>query len=136
MSESLTGKANKIDAAEMMVVTEHFHSSTGALLRHMRSSKGSHDLTLSNMGVLDIRADYRTFSLRAVHSPSVGFPWRNSNTLVVSTFQGQMNFSFCSNEGFLSQQVAKTILDQATNILSANVASSLEAMVQKGCEQP
>jgi hypothetical protein len=132
MSESLIEKANKIDAAEMMVITEHFHSSTGALLRHMRSSKGSHDLTLSNMGVLDFPSDYRTFSLRAVHSPSVGFPWRNSNTLVVSTFLGQMDFSFCSHEGFLSQQVAKSILDEAINVLSVNLESSLEAMVQKG----
>lgn len=132
MSENLIGKANQINAAEMMVITEYFHSSTDALLRHMRSSKGSHDLTLSNMGVLDFPADYRSFSLRAVHSPSVGFPWRNSNTLVVSTFLGQMDFSFCSQEGFLSQEVAKSILDQATDILSANVASSLEAMVQKG----
>lgn len=109
MKQSLTEKAGNIRAAEMMFITEYFQSSTDALLRHMRATKGSHDITISNMGVLDIPVSYNNFRVRAIHSPSVGFPWRNPNTLVVSTFAGKMDFSFCSHESFLPMIDAEKI---------------------------
>ncbi|MGV3599851.1 MAG: condensation domain-containing protein [Dyadobacter fermentans] len=109
MKQSLTEKAGNIRAAEMMFITEYFQSSTDALLRHMRATKGRHDITISNMGVLDIPVSYNNFRVRAIHSPSVGFPWRNPNTLVVSTFAGKMDFSFCSHESFLPMIDAEKI---------------------------
>ncbi|SEJ65961.1 Condensation domain-containing protein [Dyadobacter sp. SG02] len=117
MKEALVEKAENVNAAEMMFITEYFHSSTGALLRHMRSTKGSHDITISNMGVLDIPASHNNFTVRAIHSPSVGFPWRNPNTLVVSTFAGRMDFSFCSHESFLSIIDAEKICREAMWVL-------------------
>lgn len=117
MKESLVQKADKLNAAEMLFITEYFHSSTGALLRHMRSTRGSHDVTISNMGVLDIPSDFRSFKVKAIHSPSVGFPWRNSNTLVISTYNGQMDFSFCSHESFLPQIEAQKICGEAMHLL-------------------
>ncbi|MGG7661826.1 condensation domain-containing protein [Dyadobacter sp. BHUBP1] len=113
MKQALVEKAEGVNAAEMMFITEYFHSSTEALLRHMRSTKGSHDITISNMGVLDIPVSYNNFRVRAIHSPSVGFPWRNPNTLVVSTFAGRMDFSFCSHESFLPMIDAEKICREA-----------------------
>lgn len=109
MKQALTEKAGNIKAAEMMFITEYFQRSTNALLRHMRATKGSHDITISNMGMLDIPVSYNNFRVRAIHSPSVGFPWRNPNTLVVSTFAGKMDFSFCSHESFLPMIDAEKI---------------------------
>lgn len=117
MKQALVEKAEKVNAAEMMFITEYFHNSTGALLRHMRSTKGSHDITISNMGVLDIPVSYNNFHVRAIHSPSVGFPWRNPNTLVVSTFAGRMDFSFCSHESFLPMIDAEKICREAMWVL-------------------
>ena len=117
MKQALVEKTEKVDAAEMIFITEYFHSSTNALLRHMRSTKGSHDITISNMGVLDIPVSYKNFSVRAVHSPTVGFPWRNPNTLVVSTFAGRMDFSFCSHENFLPVIEAEKICREAMWVL-------------------
>lgn len=117
MKQALVEKAENIKAAEMLFITEYFHGSTGALLRHMRSTRGSHDITISNMGVLDIPVSYNNFRVRALHSPSVGFPWRNPNTLVVSTFAGKMDFSFCSHESFLPMVDAEKICREAMWVL-------------------
>lgn len=117
MKQALVEKAERINAAEMMFITEYFHGSTDALLRHMRSTKGSHDITISNMGVLDIPATYNNFRVRALHSPSVGFPWRNPNTLVVSTFAGKMDLTFSSHESFLSIIDAEKICREAMWVL-------------------
>ncbi|GGN04238.1 peptide synthetase [Dyadobacter beijingensis] len=121
LKQMLVEKTGKIDAAEMIFVTEYFHNSTPALLRHMRATKGSHDITISNMGVLDIPASYNTFRVRAIHSPSVGFPWRNPNTLVISTFNGRMNLSFCSHESFLPQLDAEKICREAMWVLLQDI---------------
>ena len=117
MKQTLMEKAENIDAGEMLFITEYFQSSTPALLNHMRSTKGSHDITISNMGVLDIPVTYHNFRVRAIHSPSVGFPWRNPNTLVVSTFAGRMDFSFCSHESFLPMIDAEKICREAMWVL-------------------
>ncbi|WP_353718423.1 condensation domain-containing protein [Dyadobacter sp. 676] len=129
LKDDLVEKAEKVNAAEMMFITEYFHSSTGALLRHMRSTKGSHDLTISNMGILDIPATYNNFSVRAIHSPSVGFPWRNPNTLVVSTFAGRMDFSFCSHESFLPMIDAEKICREAMWLLLEGARTSATQQV-------
>ncbi|SDG66040.1 Condensation domain-containing protein [Dyadobacter soli] len=126
MKQALVEKAENVNAAEMMFITEYFHSSTGALLRHMRSTKGSHDITISNMGVLDIPVSYNNFHVRAIHSPSVGFPWRNPNTLVVSTFAGRMDLTFCSHESFLPMIDAEKICREAMWVLlEGNYAAAL-----------
>lgn len=125
LKQALVEKAENVDAAEMMFITEYFHGSTRALLRHMRSTKGSHDVTISNMGVLDIPVSYNNFRVRAIHSPSVGFPWRNPNTLVVSTFAGKMNFSFCSHESFLPMTDAEKICREAMRMLLEGTCSAI-----------
>lgn len=117
MKQALVEKTDQVNAAEMMFITEYFHGSTDALLRHMRSTKGSHDITISNMGVLDIPATYNNFRVRALHSPSVGFPWRNPNTLVVSTFAGRMDLTFSSHESFLPIIDAEKICREAMWVL-------------------
>jgi hypothetical protein len=40
----------------------------------LKSSKGGHDITLSNMGKIDIPNDYKNFKLETIYSPTVAFP--------------------------------------------------------------
>lgn len=134
MKQTLIEKAKNVDAAEMIFITEYFHSSTNALLRHMRSTKGSHDITISNMGVLDIPVSYNNFRVRAIHSPSVGFPWRNPNTLVVSTFAGKMDFSFCSHESFLPMIDAEKICREAMWVLLEDTQAPTKPLPDKNPE--
>lgn len=121
IKSDLVDKADKINMPEIIVMSEFFHSTARQMIGHLRSTKGSHDVTLSNMGVLDIPTSYRTFSVEALHSPAVGFPWRNPNTLVVSTFQGKIDFSFCSNGAFLPVDKAQSIRKRAVAILSEEI---------------
>ncbi|MDQ6481334.1 condensation domain-containing protein [Dyadobacter sp. LHD-138] len=121
IKNDLVDKANKINMPEIIVMSEFFHSTARQMIGHLRSTKGSHDVTLSNMGVLDIPTTYQTFSVEALHSPAVGFPWRNPNTLVVSTFQGKIDFSFCSNGAFLPVDKARDIRKRAVAILSEEI---------------
>lgn len=130
LKQALVEKAEKVNAAEMLFITEYFHSSTGALLRHMRSTKGSHDVTISNMGVLDIPLSYANFSVRAIHSPTVGFPWHNPNTLVISTFAGKMNFAFCSHESFLPMIDAEKLCRETMMMLLAGTRAAATQQVQ------
>jgi hypothetical protein len=95
-----------------MLMSEYFHSSVKRLMAYLKSSDGTHDVTLSNMGRLNIPDNFRSFQLETIYSPSAGFPWRNPNTLVISSFRKQIDFSFISNDGFLSKEDATVIKDR------------------------
>ncbi|GLU52868.1 hypothetical protein Dfri01_23290 [Dyadobacter frigoris] len=122
IKSDLVEKVDKINMAEIIVMSEFFHSTARQMIGHLLSTRGSHDVTLSNMGVLDIPSSYRTFSVEALHSPAVGFPWRNPNTLVVSTFRGKIDFSFSSNGAFLPVDKARDIRERAVAILSEEIS--------------
>ncbi|NQD71307.1 hypothetical protein HP439_11305, partial [Sphingobacterium shayense] len=73
---------------------------------------------------IDIPRTYKNFEVETVYSPTVAFPWLNSNTLVVSTFGGQMDFSFISNEHFLSQEEAVKIKKCAIDLLASSIQNT------------
>jgi hypothetical protein len=86
-------------------------------MAYLKSSDGTHDVTLSNMGRLNIPDSFHTFQLETIYSPSACFPWRNPNTLVISTFRREIDFSFISNESFLSKDEATVIKDRMMELL-------------------
>ncbi|HWW42163.1 phthiocerol/phthiodiolone dimycocerosyl transferase family protein [Pedobacter sp.] len=117
VKEDLDTKISAMKVHELLFMSEYFHASVPKMVRYLRSTDGTHDFTFSNMGRLGIPGSYGSFELDAIYSPSVGFPWRNPNTLVVSTFKGEMDFSFYSNTVFLDPQEATAIKDQALLML-------------------
>jgi len=127
LKEDLDSKISAMKVHELLFMSEYFHASVPKMVRYLRSTDGTHDFTFSNMGRLGIPESYSSFELEAIYSPNVGFPWRNPNTLVVSTFKGEMDFSFCSNTAFLSPQEAAAIKDQALLILKE--ATTLEGVL-------
>lgn len=120
-ARKLKGDLNEKIAAmkvhELLVMSEYFHSSVKRMVKYLRSTNGTHDITLSNMGRLGIAEHYDSFEVEAIYSPTVGFPWRNPNTIVVSTFKGIMDFTFCSNNAFLDENEAIAIKDEALILL-------------------
>jgi hypothetical protein len=90
------------------------------MIGFLKTTKGTHDVTLSNMGLLNIPKDYQLFSIETIYSPTVAFPWKNANTLVCSTFNGQLDFSFMSNESFLREFEAWQIKDRVMELIKEN----------------
>jgi hypothetical protein len=117
LRNDLTARIDGMNAHEMLFMSEHFHSFARQLLRFMKATDGTHDVTLSNMGRLDIPENYQSFQLDAIFSPSACFPWKNPNTLIVSSFRNYTDFAFVSNENFLPQQQATVIMDKMQELL-------------------
>ncbi|WGQ10999.1 condensation domain-containing protein [Pedobacter gandavensis] len=121
LQEELKTKIEGMKVHELLVMSEYFHGSVRKMVKYLRATDGGHDLTLSNMGRLGIPENYDSFEVETLYSPSVGFPWRNANTLVLSTFKGRMDFTFLSNHAFLDKKEAEKIRDTALELLMAEV---------------
>lgn len=117
IKKDLVQKIEKTNARELLWMGEQMHPIVERMISMLKSSKGGHDITLSNMGKLDIPSDYKNFKLETIFSPTVAFPWLNSNTLVTTTFNQQMDFTFMSNEDFLPKEEAVKIKDKAIELL-------------------
>lgn len=113
----LAEKVANVKAYELLLHSEYYHPIARKLVRWLCTDPGSHDLTFSNMGRVDIPEEYANFSVREVYTPTVAFPWRNSTTVVVSSFRGQIDFAFASSTGFLPRVEAMLIRDKAMSIL-------------------
>jgi hypothetical protein len=120
LKNDLTDAIDKMDIRKLLFTSDYFHSAGKYMVRLLQQTDGTHDVTLSNMGRLDIPEQYEHFVLETIYSPSAAFPWRNANTLVISTFGEQADFSFISQEAFLPAEKARTILQQMQVLLSTN----------------
>lgn len=114
---ALKKKVNAIDVYDMLWLSEQLHTSVNKMVRFLKSTKGTHDITLSNMGKLRIPENYETFNVDTIYSPTIAFPWRNPTTLAVTIFKGQMDFALMSNDGFLSEAEASQIREKAMGFL-------------------
>ncbi|AZA84422.1 hypothetical protein C1637_06155 [Chryseobacterium lactis] len=121
IKKELFEKINKMEARELLWMGEQMHPIVERMISLLKSSNGGHDVTLSNMGKIDIPSDYQHFKLETIISPTVAFPWLNSNTLVASTYNRQMDFTFMSNEHFLPKEEAMKIKDKALELLTTSV---------------
>ena len=119
IKKDLVEKMGKTEARELLWMGENMHPVVDRMISLLKSSKGGHDITLSNMGKIDVPSEYKNFKLETIYSPTVAFPWLNSNTLVVTTYNHQMDFTFMSNEDFLPKEDAKKIKDKAIELLTS-----------------
>lgn len=117
VKDDLNTKIAAMKVHELLVMSEYFHGSVSKMVKYLLSTDGTHDVTFSNMGRLGIPEKYDSFEVEAIYSPTVGFPWRNPNTIVVSTFKGVMDFTFCSNDAFLPESEAAAIKNKALELL-------------------
>jgi NRPS condensation-like uncharacterized protein len=120
LKTDLINTIEKMDVRKLLLTSEYFHTVATRMVRFLKKTDGTHDVTLSNMGKLDISEQYETFELETLYSPSAAFPWRNANTLVVSTFRGQTDFSFISCETFLEETKARAIVQKMQELLPIN----------------
>lgn len=121
LKTDLEAKISEMKVYDLLNMSEYFHSSVNKMIGFLKTTKGTHDITLSNMGLLNIPKTYQNFSIATIYSPTVAFPWRNANTLVVSTFNGEIDFSFMSNESFLREFDAWQVRDKAMKLMQENL---------------
>lgn len=121
IKKDLTEKIGKMEARELLWMGEQMHPVVERMVSMLKSSKGGHDVTLSNMGKINIPGDYKNFKVETIISPTVAFPWLNSNTLVATTYNQQMDFTFMSNEQFLPKEKAVKIKNKAIELLTSSL---------------
>jgi len=121
IKKDLTEKIGKMEARELLWMGEQMHPVVERMVSMLKSSKGGHDVTLSNMGRINIPGDYKNFKVETIISPTVAFPWLNSNTLVATTYNQQMDFTFMSNEQFLPKEEAVKIKNKAIELLTSSL---------------
>lgn len=81
-------------------------------------------LTFSNMGRLALGTKFGDLRVEKVHSPLVMVSPTPANTVVLSSFAGEMEFAIISDEQSLPRAHAAAILRRAAEILQACVRSS------------
>ena len=112
----------KLNPYEFTMIMEASHSAVHKLRRFLTYAKVGNDFMFSNMGKLDIPAQYRNFSVDTIYSPTVIGPFANPNTIITTTFNSQMDFSFVSNQEFMPRDTAMQIRNKAMEILFETVA--------------
>ncbi|MBB6269768.1 hypothetical protein HDF26_000195 [Pedobacter cryoconitis] len=117
LKAELNAKVRALKVEELLWMSEYFHPVVGKMIKFLKATDGTHDVTLSNMGKLRIAETYQTFEVLAIRSPTVAFPWRNPSTMIVSTFKNTMDFTFMSNDTFLTEQEAEQIKSVAMNLI-------------------
>ncbi|WP_257667602.1 condensation domain-containing protein [Parapedobacter tibetensis] len=113
----LATRIEAMDVPKLLVRGERFHGLVGFIVKLLLQSVGDHDVTFSNMGRLAIPEHYDHFDVESIFSPTVGFPWRNPNTLVLSTYRGMMDFSLMSNTALVTEAEAEAIKEQVMHQL-------------------
>lgn len=117
LKKQLTEKVQRLNGQKALMMAEYFHGVVHRLVRMLRNKPGSHDFTFSNMGQLAIPDTYSNFEVNALYSPTVAFPWKNPNTIVVSSFKKQMDCVIISRDSYLNREDALWIKGRVMRIL-------------------
>ncbi|RFM35952.1 hypothetical protein [Chitinophaga silvisoli] len=118
-----TEKQKRLNTS-MLQALEYAHSAIPHMIRFLTYGKLNYNLMFSNMGKLDIEEHWNTFDIDTVFSPAVIGPFANPNTVLTSTFKGQMDFTFISNDDFLAEEDALAIKKAFLQILKEVLPST------------
>jgi hypothetical protein len=105
-----------------LVGLEGLHRDCAKFVAYFDEAPAVRHLTLSNMGRLDLPQQYRSFRLEKVYSPLVMVSPTPANTVVISSFGGQLEFAIVSDEHSLARVEALAIEQRAMTILRTCIA--------------
>ena len=105
-----------------LVGLEGLHRDYAKFVAYFDKVPAVRHLTLSNMGRLDLPQQYRSFRLEKVYSPVVMVSPTPANTVVISSFGGQLEFAIISDEHSLARLEALAIEERAMTILRTCIA--------------
>jgi hypothetical protein len=115
----LTPRIERLGATlrETLAALESLHDRYAGLVAWFENAPAGRNLTLSNLGRLDLPRQYRSLTLERVYSPLVMVSPTPANTVVISSFAGDMEFAIVSDEQSLPQAEAMEIQQRAMEIL-------------------
>jgi len=130
----MTHRIDRLGAGlyESLVGLESLQDKYDRLVGDTENAPAVRHLTLSNMGRLDLPTQYRTFALETVYSPLVMVSPTPANTVVLSSFAGQLEFALISDTRSLPQTEATAIQQRAMAILRTAAASAESASQVSG----
>jgi hypothetical protein len=123
---------------EYLVGLETLHDKYDRLVGDTEGAPAVRHLTVSNMGRLDLPTQYRTFTLETVYSPMVMVSPTPANTVVLSSFAGQLEFAIVSDTQSLPPVQAAVIQKRAMAMLRscADIADSAIPASAKAAANP
>jgi hypothetical protein len=124
----LTRRIDRLGAGlhEYLVGLEGLHDKYARLVADTEAAPAVRHVTLSNMGRVDLPQQYRSFRLESVYSPLVMVSPTPANTVIISSFAGQLEFAIVSDQLSLPQAQAQAIEQRAMDILRTCVAISVQ----------
>ncbi|MBB6126008.1 condensation domain-containing protein [Mucilaginibacter lappiensis] len=118
MQKDIEHKMAKLDPYKLIMLLEAAHGSLRKIVRFLRNQKANKDCMFSNLGKLDIQQHYKHFEVETIFSPSVMVPEGHATAFTTTTYGGEMDFSFISNEGSLTYEDAMAIKDKMMETIS------------------
>jgi Condensation domain len=115
----LTRRIERLGAGlyETLAGLESLHGRYTRLVTHFESTPAIRNVTLSNLGRLDLPGHSRSFRVNRVYSPLVMVSPTPANTVVISSFAGEMEFAIISDEQSLPHAQALEMKRRAMEIL-------------------
>jgi hypothetical protein len=109
-----------------LAALERLHDRYAGLVAFFESAPTVRNVTLSNLGRLDLPQQYRSVWLERIYSPLVMVSPTPANTVVMSSFAGEMEFAIISDEHSLPRAHALDIAARAMEIVRTSVARAPE----------
>ena len=115
----MTRRIDRLGAGlyKYLVGLETLHDKYDRLVGDTEGTSAVRHLTLSNMGRLDMPTHYRTFTVARAYSPLVMVSPTPANTVVLSSYGGQLEFAIVSDTQSLPRAQAAAIQERAMGLL-------------------
>jgi hypothetical protein len=119
LKADLSRRVDRLGAGlyDKLVGLEGLHDKYSSLVDFFERPPAVRNLTFSNMGRLDLPQQYQSFRLEKVYSPLVMVSPTPANTVVLSSFAGEMELAIVSDEQSLPHEQALSIKQRAMDIL-------------------
>ena len=104
---------------QYLLSLEALHHKYNSVVDYFERSPGIRPLTFSNMGRLKLGPRYGDLNVEKVYSPLVMVSPTPANTVVLSSFGGEMEFAIISDEQSLPRGDANAISRRAAELLKA-----------------
>ncbi len=121
---------------EYLVGLEALHDQYARFVTYFDNAPVVRHVTLSNMGRLDLPQEYQNFRLEKIYSPLVMVSPTPANTVIISSFAGEMEFAIVSDEQSLPREQALAIEERAMEILHTCITISGEHKVDLASNLP
>jgi hypothetical protein len=129
LQKKVAEKMAAMNPYNFLMTFENAHAIVHKLRKILTYGKVGNDLMFSNLGKLDIPRHFNTFDIETIYSPSVIGPFANPTTIITSTFDNQIDFTFISNDGLLPYSDALSIKDSVIALLQYEATPVAETVL-------